>query len=139
MKVSNESRGSVAIAVLSGIATAAILIFAGMAVFLFLDQRRLQAEVSQLKAERLAMQASFGEMAAAARQQTCINQLRTLDSAVLLWSLEQKKPADAVPRVADLLGSLSGGWPICPDGGHYRLRRVGETPTCSISGHALPP
>jgi len=40
MKVSNESRGSVAIAVLSGIATAAILIFAGMAVFLFLDQRR---------------------------------------------------------------------------------------------------
>ena len=70
----------------------------------------------------------------------CINNLRQIDGAKQQWALEKNKPADAVPKVEDLLPYLKdGAFPACPDGGTYFINSVEAVPTCTLAGHALPP
>jgi hypothetical protein len=38
----------------------------------------------------------------------------------------------------DLAPFFPNGIPVCPDGGHYSVNRVGSPPSCSISGHSIP-
>jgi HAMP domain-containing protein len=74
-----------------------------------------------------------------ARRYACLNNLRQIDAAKQQWALENEKTVDAIPTAQDLAPYLSGGiFPACPDGGIYTLNSVGDPPTCSISGHALP-
>jgi myosin heavy subunit len=69
----------------------------------------------------------------------CVNNLRQIDMAKQQWALENKKTADAVPTAQDLLPYFSDRvFPVCPSGGIYTINAVGELPTCSIPGHALP-
>ena len=70
---------------------------------------------------------------------TLLNNLRQLDGAKEQWKLENPKATNDVPTWEDLLPYLRQK-PACPQGGTYFLGRVGETPTCSISGpsHTLP-
>lgn len=77
--------------------------------------------------------------AAAARQRnTCINNLRQIDSAKQQWALEKGKNANDTPTEDDLKPYLTGGkLPVCPSGGKYTIGKTSESPTCSIPGHEL--
>ena len=85
---------------------------------------------------------------------TCINNLRQIDSAVQQWATELKKAATAVPDKEDVdpYMGLSGHADnvICPAGGagatftsSYTLNAVTNKPSCNIlptgsGAHALP-
>jgi outer membrane lipoprotein-sorting protein len=93
-----------------------------------------------------AGQAAVGGNAAAARansqRNACINNLRQIDGAKQEWALEKGK-ANGTPVTEDdikpyLKLDASGNIPKCPAGGKYTIGKVGELPTCSIPGHALP-
>ncbi len=77
----------------------------------------------------------------------CINNLRQIDAAANQFALEHGKtngeaihfPDDLTPYI-----KLNSAWkiPPCPSGGVYRISKVGELPTCTLStatpAHALP-
>ena len=72
-----------------------------------------------------------------AMENACINNLRQIDAAANVFALEHGKtngeainfPDDLTPYIR--LNS-QGKIPSCPAGGIYSLKRVGETPTCSL-------
>jgi len=103
-----------------------------------------QVQLQQLSAEsqqaRAVAQITVEQAEAAVeRRNTCINNLRQIDAAKQQWALENNKPADAIPAAQDLLPYLKDGiFPVCPSGGTYTINAVGDLPTCSIPGHALP-
>jgi DNA repair exonuclease SbcCD ATPase subunit len=75
---------------------------------------------------------------AAAQRRACINNLNRIYAAKQQWALENNKPDDAVPTVADLLPYFKDGvFPSCPAGGLYSINAVSVPPTCSIPGHVL--
>jgi hypothetical protein len=93
-----------------------------------------------------AGQAATGGNAAIARansqRNACINNLRQIDGAKNEFALEKGK-ANGTPVTEDdikpyLKLDASGNIPKCPAGGKYTIGKVGELPTCSIPGHALP-
>ena len=69
----------------------------------------------------------------------CINNLRQIDDAKAQWALETHKISTALPVDADLFGPglYIKAKPICPGGGLYDLRTVGETALCDQPGHEL--
>lgn len=69
----------------------------------------------------------------------CINSLKALDGAKATWALENHADVSAVPTDADLFGpdKYFREKPVCPAGGTYAVRRVGQRPHCSIPGHTL--
>jgi hypothetical protein len=77
-----------------------------------------------------------------AQMNACINNLRLIDSAKQQWALETQKDESALPTTDNLQQYLgrdaSAPWPICPAGGNYQIKTVGESPTCDIPNHALP-
>jgi RNA polymerase sigma factor (sigma-70 family) len=79
---------------------------------------------------------------AALRKNACINNLRFIDAAKQQWALEHRKQRTDTPAMEDLRPyfgqGLNGESPVCPDGGVYTIRSVGESPTCSVKGHELP-
>ena len=103
-----------------------------------------QDELQQLQAEnqqaRAAVHSAAAVFSAEAQQRNaCINNLRQIDAAKQQWALENKKTTDAVPTAQDLLPYFKDGiFPVCPSGGTYMIGTVGEVPTCSVPGHALP-
>ena len=69
----------------------------------------------------------------------CINNLRQIDDAKAQWALETHKLSSAVPLDTDLFGSglFIKVKPVCPAGGQYDLRTVGEPALCDQPGHEL--
>lgn len=80
---------------------------------------------------------NFVKARAVAQKNACINNLRQIDSAVQMWALEHKKPAESKPTLDDLKPYLTETL-VCPAGGSYQLGMVSEKPTCSIADHKLP-
>jgi len=75
-----------------------------------------------------------------AQRINCINNLRQIQLAKQMWASDDNKKAGDVPTWKDLkqyIGNSSGMF-TCPSGGTYQINGVGEAPTCSIPGHALP-
>jgi outer membrane lipoprotein-sorting protein len=76
------------------------------------------------------------------QRNACINNLRQIDAAKQEWALEKGKPNGTVVTEADIKPYIkldpNGNIPKCPSGGKYTIGKVGELPTCSIPGHALP-
>lgn len=76
------------------------------------------------------------------QRNACINNLSQLVAAKNEWALEKSKKVGDEATEADLKPYLKldadGNLPKCPGGGKYTLGKVGENPTCSIAGHALP-
>src|SRR6266446_2234911 len=69
----------------------------------------------------------------------CVNNLRQIAGAKEEWALENKKQASDIPTSAEIAVYLGGNkLPICPAGGTYTMRRVGEDPRCSIEASAWP-
>jgi type II secretory pathway pseudopilin PulG len=78
----------------------------------------------------------------------CINNLRQIDAAANEFALEKgKRTGDAINYPNDLTPYIKltkdGKIPPCPEAGLYSSKRVGDTPTCSLSNsvnspHVLP-
>lgn len=71
----------------------------------------------------------------------CTNNLRQIESAKLIWLIENNKATNAVPTWEDIHPYLSrgieDGMPTCPKGGSYIIGRADEWPRCSC-GASLP-
>ena len=73
------------------------------------------------------------------QRNACISNLRRIEDAKRRWAQENNKTDADTPSEADLRTAVfHDGLPVCPQGGHYTIGRVGEHPTCSIPGHSLP-
>jgi hypothetical protein len=74
----------------------------------------------------------------------CINNLRQIDAAANEFALEKDLktgnkinfPDDLTPYIK--LNS-AGKIPPCPEGGVYSIKRVGDTPTCTLSTKTTSP
>ena len=77
-----------------------------------------------------------------AQMNACVNNLRLIDSAKQAWALERGKDATATPMQNDIQPYLGRGpgnpWPLCPAGGTYEIKSIGEPPACTVEGHELP-
>ena len=74
---------------------------------------------------------------AAARE--CIQNLKVIESAKMIWALHNHKTSGDSPTDADLFGPDKEvkEKPQCPANGAYRLGQVGEKPTCNVPGHVI--
>lgn len=93
---------------------------------------------------------NFVHCRSVAQMNTCISNLRYIDSAKQQWALEQRKQDTETPAGSDLqpyLGRGTGGeLPSCPADGaqtfatSYSPQNVGQRPVCLIisSTHILP-
>ena len=69
----------------------------------------------------------------------CINNLRHIDGAIQQCALDNKLTVDDTVTAQQILSYLKDTNVMrCPLGGTYRFGRVGDSPSCSIPGHALP-
>lgn len=86
---------------------------------------------------------NFVKARSTSQANACINNLRQIDAAANQFALEHGKtngqdinfPEDLTPyiRLND-----QGKIPSCPAGGIYSIKRVGETPTCSLGTTVTP-
>jgi hypothetical protein len=78
----------------------------------------------------------FVGMRYASSRNTCVNNLRQLDSAKQEWALENGETNGTIVTVADITPYIqldrNGNIPKCPAGGTYILGRVGDDVKCSI-------
>ena len=101
------------------------------------QQERLQQWQAASQQARTVVQQSQSQAVTA--RNACIANLKLIDAAKLQWALLNNKAEDAIPAKQDLLTYFKDGvFPVCPSGGTYTINAVGEAPTCSIPGHALP-
>jgi hypothetical protein len=99
----------------------------------------MQDQNDQAAADQQAQAAAVQRIVAQQRN-TCIANLRLIYAAKQAWALEKNKTDADTPAEEDLLPYIRGGvFPVCPSGGVYTIGPVGQPPTCSIPGHALPP
>ena len=80
---------------------------------------------------------NFVKARTTAQMNACINNLRQIDGAKQQWALDNKKEQTDTPTAQDLAPYLKVQL-VCPVGGVYTFRSVGEKPTCSIPTHQLP-
>lgn len=70
---------------------------------------------------------------------TCISQLRMIDAAKELYSMENNLTEGADVPADGLLKFLPGGvMPKCPLGNVYTIGAIGTAPSCAAVGHKLP-
>jgi len=75
-----------------------------------------------------------------AQRDSCIENLRQLDSALQQWGVQNNKGNLDTVALTDLIPFLDKNkTPSCPGGGNYGLTTVGANPTCSLStlGHSF--
>ena len=75
------------------------------------------------------------------RKQTCIANLKQIDSAKEQCAMENKWDTGAPVAWTDLVNGANGymkAQPTCPSGGTYTINVVGTSPTCTVAGHVLP-
>ena len=79
---------------------------------------------------------NFVKARQAAQRNACIGNLRLIDS--MKQQLAQQGGGE--PTKENLLRlNPNSDWPACPAGGTYEIKTVNESPTCTISDHALTP
>jgi prepilin-type N-terminal cleavage/methylation domain-containing protein len=71
-----------------------------------------------------------------AQSNTCISNLRVLDTAKQLWGMETGKGDDDEPEEEDLVGYglYLTKMPHCPTDGTYYFNTIGEWPSCDAGG-----
>lgn len=100
-----------------------------------------QAQLGQVTAEKEAL-AKLANIQSTIEQQAslCINNLRLIEAAKHQWAMENSKPPETVPTIADIIPFLPKNLSqtfTCPGGGGYNINAVNAVATCSIPGHAL--
>jgi hypothetical protein len=99
-----------------------------------------QTQLQQMATDNQQVRAVAQQLLDSKARDICINNLRQIDAAKNQWALENNKAVGAIPAGEDLLPYFPNGiFPVCPSGGTYTIGAVGELPTCSIPGHAIPP
>ena len=74
-----------------------------------------------------------------AQLNACIANLRQMEGAKTLWALDAGASSSDSVTMANLVSDYIKSTPTCPAGGTYSLgANVGTTPTCTVTGHALP-
>ena len=73
----------------------------------------------------------------------CVNNLRQIDAAANEFALEKNlKTGDKINFPDDLTPYIKlnkdGKIPSCPEGGIYSIKKVGDTPTCSLATNGFP-
>jgi hypothetical protein len=70
---------------------------------------------------------------------TCVSNLKQIESAKEQWAIVNKKGANDAPSPDDLVGTYIKMFPICPMGGKYEINDMKTRPTCSLPelGHKL--
>lgn len=87
---------------------------------------------------------NFVKTRSTARQKTCINNMKQIESAKEQWAMENKKAAGDACAMSDLVGSgnYMNNTPTCPAGGTYSVNNVASLPACSLSAapelHVMP-
>lgn len=73
----------------------------------------------------------------------CVQNLRQLDGAMSLFSLDHPAPEPGLmPNMlspGDLIPAYLPDLPTCPDGGVYNINTPDGHPTCNVEGHRLDP
>ena len=82
------------------------------------------------------------------RRNSCIANLKQIDSAKEQYAMDQKLATGATVTMANLTDPTNGyikgaaTGPVCPSGGTYTVNSVGTAPTCSLAAapnlHVLP-
>ena len=74
-----------------------------------------------------------------AQKNTCLSNLRVIDTAKQLWGIETGKGPSDVADDSDLVGATlyMRKKPACPAGGDYTYWEISESPECTIAGHVL--
>lgn len=76
------------------------------------------------------------------RRNSCIANLKQIDSAKEQWAMDQKKSTGDACAMSDIAGTYMKSTPTCPGGGTYTVAVIGTNPSCSLSGapdlHVLP-
>lgn len=82
---------------------------------------------------------SFAKATLVSKRNSCINNLRQIESAKEQWAMETGRAngVDVEPYRAELSGYLKRGEPICPADGEYTYGVIGQKATCTIDGHEL--
>jgi hypothetical protein len=102
-------------------------------------QAQNEQDAQNQQAQAQAVEQAVAQTEAQERT-TCIANLRLIYAAKQAWALEKNKADTDIPTQQDILPYLKGSvFPVCPSGGTYTIGAVGQLPTCSISGHVLPP
>jgi ABC-type proline/glycine betaine transport system substrate-binding protein len=76
-----------------------------------------------------------------ALRNACVNHLGQIDAAKNQWAQDHKMTTNDIPTWDDLksyLGSGDGEILKCPQGGVYTIRKIGESPTCSLGTTVTP-
>lgn len=83
---------------------------------------------------------NFVKARESSRKNSCIANLKQVDSAKEQWAMDNKKDAGATVAMTDLTGSTLylKSDPACPSGGTYTVNVVGTNPACSTANHVLP-
>jgi prepilin-type N-terminal cleavage/methylation domain-containing protein len=83
---------------------------------------------------------SFIQARHSARQSSCINNMKQIESAKEQWGMDQKKSNGDTVAFTDLVGSTLylKSTPSCPSSGTYTVNPIGTVPVCDVSGHLLP-
>jgi prepilin-type N-terminal cleavage/methylation domain-containing protein len=77
------------------------------------------------------------------QKNTCVSNLKQIESAKEQWAMVNKKGATDTPTSTNLVGDATSGflkaYPTCPTGGTYTIGDMSTRPVCSKSaeGHAL--
>jgi prepilin-type N-terminal cleavage/methylation domain-containing protein len=73
---------------------------------------------------------------------TCLANLRQLDSAITSWAIERNQSLNAAIDTTAFIGPTNylREMPKCPGGGEYKFDTVGSIPqvSCTLPGHGLP-
>lgn len=71
-----------------------------------------------------------------AQRNTCISNLRVVDTAKQLWAMETGKADADEPDEADLVGFglYLKKMPVCPASGEYTFEVIADAPTCDFNG-----
>ena len=79
------------------------------------------------------------------RRNSCIANLKQMDSAKEQWAMDNKKATGDACQMSDIAGTYMKGaaaGPTCPGGGSYTVNAVGTNPACSKAAapdlHVLP-
>jgi gas vesicle protein len=96
------------------------------------------AAIQELHAENQQLQEQKQELVQLHDRATCIKNLQLIDAAKTRLVEENKMLRGETVTMDNLARFLPNGVPVCPDGGHYSINRVGAPPACSIPGHSIP-
>jgi hypothetical protein len=95
--------------------------------------------IERLLAEREELLNEEQQIRQLSARAACIKNLEQIALAKTRWA-QDNAAEQGLPVVMDNLADYLPGHtvPVCPDGGHYSVNRIGAAPGCSIEGHSIP-